>query len=302
MSGARCDAMWADKAGLFRKMWAAEPFEQRSPTRGACWEVRRDLKETSANKFFRDTFKGAHCNSNWFEGNKGELGQDWKLPHFSGDAPALLGFDETIDSYCGAHRFGSDGKPKNDYAPYHNAYQHAKACVEGNFNILSLYGDRVPYNTCRNLEWQVCAALGQLPGQGGPEKGKIIFSKAPSTLDPRPTSQKPFGECRGWRSPESQKGGCSKGFATDDIYYLEVCLFHQMCENGDELFRLRAGEKWQCELSQKGYNELTSMLQEEPDYSRRPQGAPPKCLNYCNQWTCSNDIDCGGCPACRTHH
>ena len=34
-------------------------------------------------------------------------------------------------------------------------------------NILSLYGDRVPYNICRNLEWQVCAALNRIPGQGG---------------------------------------------------------------------------------------------------------------------------------------
>eukprot|EP00966_Prymnesium_polylepis_P238653 5519330-Prymnesium_polylepis.2 len=28
-------------------------------------------------------------------------------------------------------------------------------CVKASLNILSLYGDRVPYNVCRNLEWQV---------------------------------------------------------------------------------------------------------------------------------------------------
>ena len=87
-------------------------------------------------------------------------------------------------------------------------------------NILSLYGDRVPYNICRNLEWMTCAALDRLPGQGA--SGKILFSKAPASLDPRPNGPKPFGMCRGWRSPESYQHGCDSGYATDDIYYLEA--------------------------------------------------------------------------------
>lgn len=58
--------------------------------------------------------------------------------------------------------------------------------------------------------------MGKLPGQGGPH---IIFSKAPSSLDPSPSSSKPFGKCRGFREPGA--GPCSLGYATDDIFFLE---------------------------------------------------------------------------------
>ena len=73
----------------------------------------------------------------------------WSWPHFTGPAPALLGFDDSIDWFC---RFGGG--------------DHAEACVQSNFNILSLYEPAV-YNTCANYEWQVCAARGRLPGQNG---------------------------------------------------------------------------------------------------------------------------------------
>jgi hypothetical protein len=61
---------------------------------------------------------------------------------------ALLGFDETIDWFCNEeHKWFDTGAydPKN----------HAGNCVNSNNNILSLYGERVQYNICRNLEWQV---------------------------------------------------------------------------------------------------------------------------------------------------
>ena len=43
------------------------------------------------------------------------------------------------------------------YALFGGRGSHAVACVKSGFNILSLYGNRVPYNICRNLEWQVNA-------------------------------------------------------------------------------------------------------------------------------------------------
>eukprot|EP00966_Prymnesium_polylepis_P058013 1343581-Prymnesium_polylepis.1 len=91
-------------------------------------------------------------------------------PVFTGDAHPLLGFDETIDAFCGA-------APKNTYR-YMGG--HAGTCVKANLNILSLYTERVPYNLCRNLEWQVCAATGQLPGQTTPT---ILFAHEPGALD-----------------------------------------------------------------------------------------------------------------------
>jgi hypothetical protein len=47
-------------------------------------------------------------------------------PHFTRVAPALLGFDETIDEYCWHH-----GGRRNQ--------GHSGACVNANVNILSLY-------------------------------------------------------------------------------------------------------------------------------------------------------------------
>ena len=63
---------------------------------------------------------------------------------------ALLGFDETIDSFCAWERGNYQ-----DSKLYPN--NHAGSCVNANHNILSIYGDRLPYNLCRNLEWQVAA-------------------------------------------------------------------------------------------------------------------------------------------------
>ena len=79
-------------------------------------------------------------------------------------APAVLGFDESIDWYCATHGGRGD---------------HAEACVSANVNILSIQDGS--YNTCKNLEWQVCAARGWLPGQMSSE---IRFSFRPAELNP----------------------------------------------------------------------------------------------------------------------
>ena len=34
------------------------------------------------------------------------------------------------------------------------AFGHAGNCIAANINILNLFTARVPYNICRNLEWQ----------------------------------------------------------------------------------------------------------------------------------------------------
>ena len=79
--------------------------------------------------------------------------------------------------------------------------------MRANVNILSLYGDKIPYNTCRNIEWQMCAARGSLPGQ---RSRKIRFAKAPSTLAPNDWPH-PIGSCQGYAPL-----GCKNGFASSD--------------------------------------------------------------------------------------
>ena len=78
-------------------------------------------------------------------------------------------------------------------------------------------------------EWQVCAAKGLVPGQGGVG---MRFSYAPKKLEVYGKA-KSLGDCRGWK-PDYMPAGCPDGYAKDDVFYMEVCLFNQICSNGKE--------------------------------------------------------------------
>jgi len=112
---------------------------------------------------------------------------------------------------------------------FSGAGAHAERCVKANLNILSLHGERLPYNICRNLEWQTCAAQGKLPGQGtkydGTRDRTIKFAKAPGTLELVRNNR--LGVCSGWVPSKKPEGGIY-GYATDDIFYLETCLYSQV--------------------------------------------------------------------------
>lgn len=153
MSHEQCVALWQDKRSRFHQLWGRNGWEIRNHGDRGCW----DNDGGNGYSFFDDAWWGRSCARNWYTGNGGNLGQPTggptkadSNPHFSGDAPALLGFDEAIDEVCGG-----------------NGNDHAQSCIRRNVNILSLYGSQVPYNICRNTEWQICAAKGTLPGQGG---------------------------------------------------------------------------------------------------------------------------------------
>lgn len=206
----------------------------------ACWGDRQQ-----GWKYFDDTWWGRPCERNWYTGNGGQLGEPnggpahkWVWPHFTKrQAPALLGFDESIDNYCARH--GGQG-------------QHAVACVQANVNILSLYGNRIPYNICRNVEWQVCAAKGTLPGQGG---RTMRFAYAPKNLEPE-SGSKPIGTCEGY-----MPAGCgNRGYASSDIYYMEACTYSMICENRDEFWKLDADEDFVCKLSWQGWSQMRDFL------------------------------------------
>lgn len=65
------------------------------------------------------------------------------IPTFVAPAPAVFGFDDDIDAFCSTRPSTNTG--------WQGGYGHARNCVESNLNILSLYGKRVPYNSCRNV-------------------------------------------------------------------------------------------------------------------------------------------------------
>ena len=163
---------------MFRRMWAAEPWLKLAYDRPTCFSRTRDkggADHQDANTFFDLTANGLICDTNWYahpshisfvpsgtprtdctdcatpslhsptprryEGNFGLLGLPGRTTTFPTPAPALLGFDETIDDFCSSRRHDA-----GDWGDYMG---HAENCRLASMNILSLYGTRLPYNICR---------------------------------------------------------------------------------------------------------------------------------------------------------
>ena len=228
-------------------MWAnaANGWQGRGPGDQTCFGDGDD-----ARRFFDETATGMHCNRNWLEGT-----HEW--PVYSVDAPALLGFGGgSMLEYC-LQVLGQ--KPRHVW--WANSQEIADACVRAQKNILRL---KSGWSMCKNLEWQVCAAKGLLHGQGKHTRA-ITFAPAPNTLriDDNP-------------SP-ARKGGSGVAIVENDVFYLEVCIFSQICEQGSSIFGLEEGKDWQCDIDQTRFDELQRMLQGLP-VSENALSSPPSPL------------------------
>jgi hypothetical protein len=240
-----------------------------SPGAPACWETQRDRPEvrlTANDDFFRDAERGKFCSSNWYEGHGGALGKVGQPPTYAHPAPALMGSDGGIHAFCVAQLLeeeraryakGLDGVLKGGVV--------AKACVVASSNILNMVGRRVPYNLCRNLEWQMCAVKGRLPSQN--VEAGIIFADAPASLEVRPWAEDGTatagGNCSALahsRHPKKELHVNRSGYSVSDVFYLEVCIFQEVCSNGADLFRLGVGESFHCKFSHRGFQQLRDLL------------------------------------------
>lgn len=258
-------------------MWGKVGWEVRYPNMPSCLGDNED----ATTRFFEDLEDGKGCDRNWFSKALGEN----NAPTFPQSAPALLGFDESIASFC-LGRYG-DEHPPGGWERNHPAW-----CVSASINILALFDGS--YNLCQNLKWQVCAAQGKLPGQ---QRGRTIkFARAPGNM-PISEGPHPFGKCSGFKPK-----GCDYGYGTDDIYFLEVCLFSFLCENGDDLFDLKVAAGFQCYLLPERLNELRQLLTMPLDTANQAyrSGGMSRCENWCNRFTC-NQGGCIGCKAAGTH-
>lgn len=266
MNSEQCKRYLRDETHIFRRMWAAEAWGKMNPgggggNRPACWNVNRIVNHgkqqwQATDRYFQETMAGTWCDANWYEnGRNDDIGNpDIHIPYAFDRgkvAPALLGFDETIDQYC-AMELHKAGKKFDE-----RSFMHAINCQNANINILALYGDRLPYNICRNLEWMTCAAQGRLPGQKGTPQ--LIFAKSPGQLFPEGSSGKPLNTCCGW-APDKRPNGGVYAYTTDDIFYLEVCLFNEICENGPDLFNTPVGQPFHCQFSANKFRELERIL------------------------------------------
>jgi len=230
LSPAVCERLLRDPGHLFRRMWGVHSRHQNHKGDPACWSRARDADWVSQlpEQYFEDIFSGRYCQlTDWYDGSPFAHGI------FRRAAPALLGFDADILGFCNGN------------------------CDGANANILALFGNHVKYNTCRNLEWQMCAVRGMLDWQDSKE---IMFARAPKTvsMDGVP----PFGHCSGYTDAPCNDW---EGFANDDIFYLEVCLFSMLCKNSDELFKLNVGERFICDFSEEGFSLLQQLLLEGPE-------------------------------------
>ena len=239
--------MWARDGWTLLRRGNAEP----------CWG-----SYDNGRRFWDGVLRGDSCNSNWYEGSIG-----WQS--YDGDYPGVLGFDNEIASYCG-RLSGAWGRRRrldanasiDDNKNYSrrrlDSLGDARNCIASHHNILMLFGGNVHntgagYNSCRNLEWQMCAAMGKLPGQTTPT---VIFAKAPKELDT--TRHRPLGRCGGW----APKGCPPQGYSNDDIYFLEVCAYSMACKNNRELFTVNAEEPFHCEVDETGFKRMRDYLLE----------------------------------------
>jgi len=88
------------------------------------------------------------------------------------------------------------------------------------------------------------------------------FSYKPSDLHVYgERSGKTFGTCSGFLPPSVN---CQNGFATDDVFFLEVCLFSFLCKNNEELFTLEVGAFYVCDFSADAFDELQSLIVQPP--------------------------------------
>ena len=92
LSSEQCDSFLRDGSHIFRHMWSAEPWGGSLPE---CWDVRRIMPRARqpAKHFFDSVRSGLHCRSDWYEGQLA-------MPNFTTSVPAILGFDDAIESIC----------------------------------------------------------------------------------------------------------------------------------------------------------------------------------------------------------
>lgn len=241
LTSTRCRAMLSDPLSKFWTLWGLKAWEKLPNGAMGCWNG-----PFAGSSYFDHVLSGGQCDANWFEGAKGALGQQASRPRFTAAAPALLGFDDTIFSFCSAQIDEPVHFVKTKYTGDFNE-ELAERCERANQNILRVISKRLPWTMCQNLRWQVCALTGKLPGQGG---NQVRFATAPNELD-----------MRVWQRPDSwpcdEHGKCPKGkFAVGDVFFAEVCLVDSLCRNGDAIFALGKGELFECDFDPDAFLKL----------------------------------------------
>ena len=217
-----------DHHSKFHRMWGAA-WVWKEAWQGGCWDG------LGGREWLNRAFEGTWCDRNWMSGSAAPMRDD--RPWFSAPAPALLGFDETILGYC-SHLVGLDfdGGDLNT--------ELAERCVRANKNVLRLLSGGRPWDMCQNIEWQMCALNGKLPGQDG---RKVSFASAPKDV-----------QLQWWTDPSTHPTYTPRwdGYSLGDVFFAELCVTYALCRNRARLFELEVGETMECDLDHEGFGHL----------------------------------------------
>ena len=168
----KCHALMSDPMSKFWTLWGNTAWEKLPNGKPGCWTGR------FGEAYFDHILSGGQCDTNWFEGAKGALGRQETRPPFTTEAPALLGFDDSIYAFCST----LVGKPvnfiKSDGLDFNE--ELAERCVRANINILRIISTtRSHWNMCQNLRWILCALTGKV------SRPSASSRRAPTQLLPR---------------------------------------------------------------------------------------------------------------------
>ena len=232
------DALLEDDTAKLWAMWGQAFRLNRGG--GNCW----DWQSGGASRFFDDTLEGRTCNKNWLEG---AYGGRHDRP-FQKPSQALLGFDESIVELC-SKILGVE--PWTDNQDLNGKL--ADRCQRAKRNVLRLMTGS--WSMCQNLEWQLCALQGKLPGQGGTA---IAFATRPRDV-----------ELEWWANPSThptypcqQNGWCDPGaFTVGDVFFAEIVVAYKICSNGARLLELEIDEPFHCQLDRGRYLNFVNRLQ-----------------------------------------
>lgn len=249
-----CRRMLFDREHAFSAMWGIPRVKMEakcapSPALFSSWAA--------------DMNAGAMCDRSWYEGTLGCSGQS-VIPRYTAPAPALLGFDLHIIRACNL----KNGCGSSLAVP------GPQACIRANLIILALFGRNPSYNMCRNLEWVVCAARGLLKGQAN---ATLVFAPSPAHLtvmelwrDSRQSAAEysvgrgercasslckcPCLPCRSPWLPDihprrAHSAHAARCLQMKSVYVLESCLLATLCDNGDDLFKLRPMQPFVCQYN-----------------------------------------------------
>jgi len=251
LTSAKCDALLTNKNDKMWKMFGTSHLQVfRKPADAGCFggtakERRRFWTEAISGGDGRGTGQG--CDTNWIRGSRGKVGAADARPIHG---PALLGFDMDIYEFCVKRRLWEMPSDLPSKYVWGKTQTLVDACLPSGLNFIRVM-DAPSWTMCQNIEWEACVAQGTLPGQASNE---AVFATAPKSLR-LDEFRIPSEPCRA-----NRKKSCDYGFASDDVFFFEVCFLSLVCRNRDALFRVDAGEPFRCDFVPAKFHSLRGML------------------------------------------